>query len=231
MLIKNYGIKQMMFYDDTFTAHKENVRKLCELLLEQNIDISWCCSSRVDYVDLDLLKLMKRAGCHQIMYGIESGVQEVLDSINKNITLDLVREVVKLTKLAKIDVRGTFMVGNPIETRETILKTLDFAIELGLETAIFTITAPLPGTQMFKDAKKKNLITIYDWNDYDLSKSVMKLENISQEEISKLYSYCFKKFYLRPKYILMRLKRIFTKPHEIILILEGLKAVFYFTKK
>ena len=231
MLIRDYGIKQIMFYDDTFTVYKENVRKFCHLLLEQNIDISWCCFSRVDYVDLDLLKLMKKAGCHQIMYGIESGDQNVLDSINKNITLNLAREVVKSTKLAKIDVRGAFMVGNPIETRETVLRTLDFALELDLDVAIFNITTPYPGTQMFEEAKSKGLILTYNWDDYNLSKPVMKLENLSQKEISDLYRYCFKKFYLRPKYILMRLKRLLSRPSEIGLAFNGLKAVFSFLKK
>jgi radical SAM superfamily enzyme YgiQ (UPF0313 family) len=231
MLIKDYGIKQIMFYDDTFTVYKENVRKFCHLLLEQNIDISWCCFSRVDYVDLDLLKLMKKAGCHQIMYGIESGDQNVLDSINKNITLNLAREVVKLTKLAKIDVRGAFMVGNPIETRETVLRTLDFALELDPDVAIFNITTPYPGTQMFEEAERKGMILTYNWDDYDLSNPVMKLENLSQKEISDLYRYCFKKFYLRPKYILMRLKRLLSRPSEIGLAFNSLKAVFSFLKK
>lgn len=227
ILIKNYGIKQIMFYDDTFTTYKENVKKLCQLLIDQNIDVSWSCFSRVDYIDLELLKLMKKSGCHQIMYGIESGVQEVLDSINKNISLDLVREVVRLTKLADIDVRCSFMIGNPIETKETILKTLDFAIELNPDVAAFNITTPYPGTQMFKDAKKKDLITIHDWNDYDLSKSVMKLENINQEEVLKLYSYCNRKFFFRREYILMRLKRLLTRPSEIVLALDAFKAFFY----
>jgi len=231
MLIKDFGIKQIMFYDDTFTTHKENVRKFCQLLLEQRIDISWCCFSRVDYVDLDLLKLMKKAGCHQIMYGIESGVQEVLDSINKNINPGLIKKVVKLTKLAKIDVRGAFMVGSPIETKETVLKTLNFAIELNPEIAIFNITTPYPGTQMFEEAKKKGMLTTYDWDNYTFAEPVMKLENLSRQEVLGLYRYCYRKFYFRPKYILMRLKRLLRKPKEIKLILDPLKAILSFLRK
>lgn len=230
ILINDFNIKQIMFYDDTFTVYKENIRKFCKLLLEQKIDISWCCFSRVDYVDLELLRLMKKAGCHQIMYGIESGDQNVLDSINKKTDLSLARKVVELTKEARIDVRGAFMLGNPIETRETILRTLDFALELEPELAIFNITTPYPGTAMFKEADKKGLITTYDWDDYDLSKPVMKLENISQEEIVRLYKYCYRKFYFRPKYILMRIKRLFTKPREIFLALDSLGAVSSFLK-
>jgi len=229
-LIKDYGIRQIMFYDDTFTVYKENVRKFCRLLLEQKIGISWCCFSRVDYVDLDLLKLMKQAGCHQIMYGVESGDQGVLDSINKKINLDLAKEVVKMTKMAGIDVRGAFMLGNPIETKGTILKTLDFAIELNPEIAIFNVTTPYPGTVMFEQAKKEGMIMTYDWDDYDMSKPVMKLKNLSQEEIQRLYRYCYKKFYFRPKYLLMRLKRLFSKPGEVKVVYDSLKAVFSFLK-
>lgn len=231
MLIKGFSIKQVMFYDDTFTVYKENVRKFCQLLLEQNIDISWCCFSRVDYIDLDLLKLMRKAGCHQIMYGIESGDQNVLNSINKNINLGLIKKAVKLTKLAKIDVRGAFMVGSPIETKETVLKTLNFAIELNPEIAIFNITTPYPGTQMFEEAKKQGRITTYNWDDYDLSKPVMKLKKLSCQEVLDLYRYCYRKFYFRPKYILMRLKRLLRKPAEIKLALDSLKAVLSFLRK
>jgi radical SAM superfamily enzyme YgiQ (UPF0313 family) len=230
MLVKDYGIKQIMFYDDTFTTHKENVRQFCELLLKDEVDISWCCFSRVDFIDLDLLKLMKETGCHQIMYGIESGNQTVLNSINKNIDLDLVRKIVKLTKQAKIDVRGAFMIGNPIETRSTVLETLDFAIELNPEIAIFNITTPYPGTAMFEEAKQNNMLLTHDWDDYDLSKPVMKLQNMSQQEIADLYHFCYKKYYFRPKYILMRIGRLFTHPEEIKSAFSSLKAVFSFLR-
>ncbi len=230
LLNKDFGIKQIMFYDDTFTIYKENVKRFCRLLLEQKIDISWCCFSRVDFIDLDLLKLMKEAGCHQIMYGIESGDQAVLNSINKKIDLDLVRRAVKLTKEAGIDVRGAFMIGSPIETKETVLKTLAFAVELDPDLAIFNVTTPYPGTQMFAEASQQGLITTYDWDDYDYSKPVMKLKNLSQAEIAELYRYCYKKFYFRPKYILRRLIRLFRKPSEIKLIFEPAKAIFSFLK-
>jgi len=82
-LIKNYGIKQIQFYDDTFTVWKENVRKLCHLIIENKVDITWTCFARVDYVDSDLLFLMHRAGCHQIMFGVENVDEGVLKNINK----------------------------------------------------------------------------------------------------------------------------------------------------
>jgi len=230
MLVNDFKIRQIMFYDDTFTVYKDNIKKFCQLLLNEKIDIAWCCFSRVDYIDLEILKLMKKAGCHQIMYGIESGDQKVLDSINKKTDLGLSRKVVELTKKAGIDVRGAFMLGNPIETRETVLKTLNFALELEPEVAIFNITTPYPGTAMFEEADKKGLITTYDWDDYDLSKPVMRLENISQEEIIKLYKYCYRRFYFRPKYILRRIKRLFLKPKEIFLVLDSLKAVLSFLR-
>jgi radical SAM superfamily enzyme YgiQ (UPF0313 family) len=230
MLSRDFGIRQINFYDDTFTVFKENIRRFCQLLLEQKIDISWCCFSRVDYVDLELLKLMKRAGCHQIMYGIESGDEGVLRAINKKIDLATVRTVVKLTKQAKIDVRGAFMIANPTETRETVLRTLKFAQELNPEVAIFNITTPYPGTEMFKEASGQGLIMTYDWDDYDLSKPIMKLENLSQEEIIKLYHYCYQKFYFRPRYVLLRLKRLFTRSGELRLLLESLRALLSFLK-
>jgi DNA processing protein len=81
-LQKNYGIKEILFYDDTFTTFREKVKEFCSKIIQQKIDITWVCFSRVDTIDEDTLKLMKKAGCHQIMYGIESGSEEILKNIN-----------------------------------------------------------------------------------------------------------------------------------------------------
>jgi anaerobic magnesium-protoporphyrin IX monomethyl ester cyclase len=230
MLQSHYNIRQIMFYDDTFTVNKENVRKFCRILIEKKINISWCCFSRVDFIDLEILKLMKQAGCHQIMYGVESADQGILKEINKRIDLNKVAAAVALTKKAKIDLRLAFMIGNPSETRETVLKTLNYAIKLNPDLVSFNITTPYPGTQMFDEASKNNLILTYDWDDYDLSRPIMKLKNLSQEEIKNLYRYCYRKFYLRPRYILNRLIRLITRPNEIFSLIYSGKSLFSFLK-
>jgi len=210
MLQKNYGIKEIMFYDDTFTTYRHKVKEFCKKIIDEKIDISWVCFSRVDTIDEETLILMKKAGCHQIMYGIESGSEEILKNINKKIDRQKAIEAVKITKKIGIECRTTFMLGNPGETEETILKTVKFAIELDPDIALFNITTPYPGTQMFKWAKENGYLKSEDWSKYDLSNMLMELPTISSEKIYEYYKKVFKLFYLRPSYLLKRLLKIRT---------------------
>ncbi len=227
MLQADYDIAQIMFYDDTFTVHRSVVKEFCGLIKEKRINISWCCFSRLDCVDPGLLREMKDAGCHQIMYGIESADQNILNSFNKKTDHKLAIDVVKFTKEAGIDVRAAFMIGAVKETRESVLKTLHFAIELDPDLAIFNITTPYPGTVMYKEADEAGMILSYNWDDYDLSKPVMKSRSLGPDEIQNLYHYCYRKFYFRWKYILKRLIRLFARPEEIKLVVKSIKTVLF----
>jgi radical SAM superfamily enzyme YgiQ (UPF0313 family) len=153
-LVDTYGIREISFWDDTLTVNKKWLHELCDLIISNHLDITWSCYARVNTVDLDLLKKMKKAGCWNIFYGIESGNQELLDRIKKGITLDQIRNAVKLTKKAGIEVRGSFMIALPGETPEMAHKTIDFAIELDPDYAQFSITTPYPGTELFEQAKQ-----------------------------------------------------------------------------
>ncbi|OGS43091.1 MAG: hypothetical protein A2539_09385 [Elusimicrobia bacterium RIFOXYD2_FULL_34_15] len=209
LLLKNkYGIKEVSFYDDTFTTKKDNVKKLCEKIISEKFDISWSCFARVDFVDEELLKIMKSAGCHQIMYGIESGDEGILKNINKKISFEKVEKIVNITKNTGIEVRAAFMFGNPGETTETMQRTIDYAIKLNPDVAIFNITTPYPGTEMFKWAKEKNIIITENWDEYDLSKPIMNLPTVSPENVKKYYDKAYKDFYMRPGYLLNRVLKI-----------------------
>ena len=203
-LQKNYGIREISFYDDTFTCNRKNVKKFCQKVIDEKVDITWCCFARVDTVDLETLTLMKKAGCHQIMYGIESASEEILKNINKKIDLEKIDKALKLTRKVGIRIRGAFMIGSPGETVETIKETIDFAIELKPDIAIFNITTPYPGTQMFDWAKKNNYLLTENWSEYDLSKPIMELPNLSKEKIQEYYRIAYKKFYFRPSYLIRK---------------------------
>jgi len=229
-LIKNYRIRQILFYDDTFTIYRENVIKLCDLIIENKIDISWTCFARVDFVDLAMLEKMKRAGCHQIMYGVENTDAAVLKNLNKNIDLDQVMNAVKWTKRAGIECRVAFMVGSPGDNEQTVKKNIEFINKLNPDLLVANITTPFPGTAMFQWAKERNLILTYDWNDYTLAKPVVRLENLSAEQIQKLYCLMYKSFYLRPSYIIKKVLGIRTID-DIKILFGGLKSVFSFLKQ
>lgn len=220
----NYGIREIAFYDDTFTIFKKEVYDFCQSIMEMDVRITWSCFSRADTVDEDLLVNMKKAGCHQIMYGIESACSEILNNVQKKCTLDKSVEAVRHAKKAGIDVRAAFMFGNPGETRETLEQTLAFAISLNAEYAVFNITTPYPGTEMYSWAEKKGYLLTRNWDEYDLSNPVMKLQTISPEELKAFYKTAHLRYYLRIKYFLLRLSKI-KSMIDIKNAIKGLKAV------
>lgn len=207
-LQKNYGIKDVSFYDDTFTTNKANVKDFCDLIIKNKIDLTWCCFSRVDTVDFELLQKMKKAGCYQVMYGVESAVPEILANINKRITLAKVEETVANTKKAGLEVRLAFMLGNPGETEETIERTIAYSIKLEPDLVSYNITTPYPGTEMFIWAEKNNYLIHKNWSKYDLAEPVMELPTISAQKVLFYYRQAYRRFYFRPSYILKRLAKI-----------------------
>ena len=204
----NFGIKEVNFYDDTFTTFKENVANLCQIIIQGKADITWSCFSRIGFVDYNLLKLMKRAGCHQIMYGIESADEEILKNIKKEISLELAKKSIFLTKKAGINCRGAFMFGSPGETEETIKKTIDFAIKSNLDFASFNIVTPYPGTEIFNWAKENHFLKIFNWDLYDEATPLIELSSIGSRKLTELYHLAYKKFYLRLGYILKHFLKI-----------------------
>lgn len=205
LLQKNYGIREISFYDDTFTANKKNVIELCHLILDKKIKISWSCFARVDTVTQELLILMKKAGCHQIMYGFETTDENILKNINKQTDLNQFQNALIWTKAAKINIRGAFMLGNPGETKESMERTLDFAKSSGIQFAIFNITTPYPGTAMYKEYFLKNSLLHMNWDLYNLAEPILKLDTVSDEEVKKYYRKSYRDFYLRPVFILRRI--------------------------
>jgi radical SAM superfamily enzyme YgiQ (UPF0313 family) len=225
MLQRDYGIKEILFYDDTFTTYRNVVKDFCGRIINEKIDISWVCFSRVDTIDEETLALMKQAGCHQIMYGIESGSEEILKNINKRIDREKAKKAVQLAKKAGIECRTTFMLGNPGETEETIMMTIKFAIELDPDIALFNITTPFPGTQMFTWAKENGYLKSEDWAKYDLSNMLMELPTISPEKIEYYYKKVFRMFYWRPSFILKRILRL-RSWNDIKMAFKAALAVF-----
>jgi anaerobic magnesium-protoporphyrin IX monomethyl ester cyclase len=201
-LIAHHGIREIVFYDDTFTVHKDNVRKFCELLISKKINLTWSCMSRIDCIDENLLILMKQAGCHQICYGVESADEQVLKNIKKNISLAKVEKVCQATKKAGIDLRLAFMLGNPGDTEASMNRTIDLALRLKPDLVQFNITTPYPGTEMFNWAKAHKYLITYHWEDYDLSRAVMDLPEAPAALVEKYYKLAYRRFYFRRDYML-----------------------------
>ena len=215
-LINNYQINQVNFEADTLTIDKNFLISLCQALVEEGINkkIQWTCESRIDTVDAELLQTMKEAGCWQISYGIESGVQRLLDLINKGVKLNQIEKVVALTKRIGITIRGFFMLGLPTETVEESWQTINFAKKLDPLWAQFTVTIPYPGTPLFKQLKAENQIRHFNWPDYNTWGGWSDKElpfvprDRSEAEIKKLQKQALISFYLRPRVIWKFLRQV-----------------------
>lgn len=205
MLYQKYGITNFSFYDSAIMLDKKRLHKLCEEVIKRKLKIRWMCSSRVDLVNKETLKLIKKAGCTSIYFGIESGDPKILEIIKKNVTLEQVEKAINLTKKVGITCVGLFMLGHPFETEESIRKTINFAKGLPLDYAEFNITIPLPGTELWRIAENKNGIEILakSWDEYvAYGKPAIRTPGLTRKQLERYQRLAYRKFYLRPRYIL-----------------------------
>ena len=164
MLANQFGIKDIQIFDDTFTFQPKRTEEICKGIIERKLNISWNCYTRVDRTNLELMKLMKKAGCYETGFGIESGSDRILKFIKKAITTEQVKKAVGWAKEAGIDVRGFFTIGYPTETREEIMQTIKFAKDLDVDVAQFMVATPLPGTELWDIATELGVINKEDWS-------------------------------------------------------------------
>ena len=222
-----YNMKEISFWDDTMTVNKKWLERFCNCLIENKVNVTWTCYSRVDTVNLEILKLMKKAGCWNIFYGYESGNQQLLDNINKGITLEQIRNANKWTKEAGIEVRASFMIALPGETPEMAKKTIDFAIELEPEYAQFSITTPYPGTKLFDTAKKSGRLR-EDFSKYNMWEVVYVPEGyMDEKQIVAIEKLAMRKFYFRFRFIFEKIKRV-RSFEDIRRYINGLKMAIGF---
>ena len=185
-----HGTKFFYFVDDTFTLDKNRTKKICELLVETDLDISWICDTRVDTIDEELLWLMKESGCVRVKIGVESGSERILKMVKKRITKKQVKEVVALIKQVGIDLTVYLMIGFPTETEEEMQETLDFAIELEPTYYSLSILAPYPGTEIYDDIIRKGIALPKEHWEYFFhqSKDMILTDNIDEALVDECLS-------------------------------------------
>jgi len=231
-LYKKYKIKGFLIMDETFTLYPKRVIEICNGIIERKMKIKWTCDTRVNTVTEDLLRKMKEAGFRLIKFGIESGDDEILRIIKKGTTTDMVRKAVGLAKKVGLGVHAFFIIGHPYDTKETILRTINFAKELPLDFAQFSIMVPFPGTEIYSMAKQGRGITLLsdNWNDFKkYGKPVIELPTVSREELEKFHAMAYRQFYFRPSYIIKRFFK--TKPAEYLNLFNKALALLNFIKQ
>ncbi|OQX79594.1 MAG: hypothetical protein B6D56_06795 [Candidatus Omnitrophica bacterium 4484_70.1] len=225
------GIKDFLFYDDTFTVNRKRVLEICEEIIKRKIEIRWDIRTRVDTVDEEMLKLLRKAGCTAIHYGVEAGNDKILKVIKKGFTIKKVREVFKLTKKVGIQTLAYFMIGLPQEDLDDIQDTFDLVKELKPDYAHFTIFSPYPGTELYylgleKGVIKKDLWREFAKNPEEGFKVPVWEENFTREQLYEIIVKFYKSFYLRPHYILSRLRKTKSKEELIKKAKAGLSVLF-----
>ncbi|MBN1385159.1 MAG: radical SAM protein [Elusimicrobia bacterium] len=203
--VNKYKIRNFFFRADTFTWNKNWVIRICEEILKRKLNIEWVANSRADTLDEELLLYMKRSGCWLVSLGIESGNQDILDKINKGITLEQCRKAVRLCKSSKIKTFLFFIIGFPWDDDKTIEQTINFAKELNGDYYEVHTAVPFPGTELYEIAKENNLLMDSDIIRHDHFKAGMNTFSLSYKEINKFRKHFLLKIYLRPEYIIKTL--------------------------
>lgn len=189
-----YGIRHIMFVDDLFTASRKRTTELCELIIASGMKMTWSCASRVDVVKPDLLHLMKRAGCWEISFGLESGSDALLKKMDKSAAVERSREALQWTDAAGIRSKGLFMLGYPGETPETIEATKAFVKSVPLTIMNLTKFTPYPGSPIYRDLYGTNIRDDH-WQKMNGMNFLWAPKGMSIDEVNKEYRRVLLAFY------------------------------------
>jgi len=203
LLVDKYGVQDITFLDDLFTFDHRRVQDICSHMIQDSSDIGWTCSSRADFIAKypEMTNWLKKAGCHTIYIGAESGSQRILNRIKKGIRVDQIISAVKRAKRVGLEVVLSFILGIPGETKDDIRSTIDFACKLDPDLAQFTICTPYPGTPMYDEAIENNWLSVSDWSKFTVLEPIMDLPGLSKDWVKQQLRRAYYRFYTRPCFI------------------------------
>ena len=206
-LKKKYKIKSLQFRDPTFGLDKKQVIELCFLLISNKISLEWGMETRLDLLDMKIVKLMKRAGLKNINIGIETYSPDIaIKNKRKILGLEHQEKILKLCSQLGIKVSGFYIFGYEGDTEKSIKKTIEFARKIKTNAARFAIFTPFPGTGFYNQLEKENRITVKDFSEYNSFKLVFKHQNLDSKSLSDLITQAYSKYYFRIPAILGFLK-------------------------
>lgn len=225
MLVNDYNAGYIFMMDSLFVAKKKRVLEICEEIKRRNLSFSWGCEAHVRFVDAEMIRAMGEAGCHDLAFGIESGVQRLLDGVKKNITPDQVAEAVAcVRKNSDIKVSGLFILGLPGETEKDSLQTIRFACSLPLDMAQFSVLVPYPGSDIYYELAEKGEIdtgvapdgslrpevwqrysSYVSYTDHD---PIWVTSGLTADRLKALQKKALRSFYFRPSRFIAQAKRL-----------------------
>lgn len=211
-LVRDFGVKDIAFVDSLFCANKKRVHAICDEIIRRGVKVSWTCSSRVEVVDKPLLEKMKAAGCWRTRFGVESGSDRVLDFISKGITKEKIRNAITWADEIGLRPKAFFMVGHMIDTRESILETIDFAKSIPLHDVTVQINTILPETpqeEIWKlEGEKWGRIVSPSTDEKSFWEPTFVPWGMEGEEIIELHRQFYREFYFRPVTLARHLENV-----------------------
>ncbi len=226
MVLKDYGAKDIAFVDSTFTVHPERVERFCEIILDRGLKFSWTCTARADKVTKPLLALMHRAGCWRIRLGVESGNDEVLKFIKKNVTKEQVRNAATWAAEVGMQPKAFFMVGHLVDTPETINETIDFACSLPLKDVTVQINTPMVGTEQYGKYEQYGRLASDDLKDKSYWQPSFIPNGMTEQQLLSLHRKFHRRFYFRPTTLWRHLRSI-RSPRDLWRYLKAFKLVWH----
>jgi anaerobic magnesium-protoporphyrin IX monomethyl ester cyclase len=223
-LEKEHGVKEIVFFDETFTIGKRRMKKFAKLVQERGLTVKFNIRARVDTVDREVLECLKAAGLRSIHMGVEAGTDRLLKIMNKQITREQTERAFRIAREVGIETRGYFMIGYYDATPQDIEDTIDFAASLGLDWASFSVATALPGTDLYTVAQERGYVNGDFWKEYTVNGGgqlpQLETETFTAEQLRAYRTKAYLKFYMRPDLI----RRKFSKSEgreELLEMLGG----------
>jgi radical SAM superfamily enzyme YgiQ (UPF0313 family) len=230
MLYRDYGIRHIFFYDDLFTFDRKRVEEFCRLKEQQGLPVTYNCIARLEHVDPDLIALLKRSGCWQVNFGIESGDPEVLKKHRKFYGLDEVGRKLQLVKDAGMRVKGLFMIGLPGEDEVAIRRTIDYALTLPLDEINVTKFTPFPGAPVYATIRDQGEFN-EEWPLMNCMNFVFIPKGMTRDQLEGLYNEFIRRFYRRSRIHWGYTKMLWKSPHSITTFLKHLPEILAFERE
>ncbi len=226
-LKEHYSIDALFFMDDDFFINRSRLKSICEILINDNINIEWSANSRVNSIDREILSLAKKAGLRQVNFGIESGSQKVLDVLGKKVKVEQAEYAIKSAKDIGLLVYATIMLGNPSEAIDDLDRTRKFVFRNKIDSLGICITTPYPGTKLWNWCEENNLIPgDYSWKDFNTEKcSVVTNKTFTKADIEKFKNRLVFKFLIKNKFKFLRFYFKGLLKHPIITILKIIRVI------
>ena len=213
-LKERYGLRTVSFYDETFTFSRERVVELCRRMKDEALNVRWYCNTRAQLVDPELLRMMRAAGCRGVSFGIESGSQRILDSVEKRITVEQGRQAIKWAKDARLKTFCSFILGLPGEDWSTVQDTLDFVKEALPTSAQFNVAVPYPGTRLYQQVHGDNSPDV-DFRRLYQDDAVVGTEHLTPEDLNKAREMAYKALYTSGRWWRANIAHVAREPADL----------------